>query len=58
MPGVTIGDGTVIRTRALGTKDVEPYAIVGGNHAKVIRNRFSDADIAKPLELLWRNWGG
>lgn len=37
MPGVTIGDGAVIAAGAVVTKDVEPYAIVGGNPAKVIR---------------------
>ena len=42
MPGVRIGDGAVIGTRALITRDVEPYAIVGGNPAKVIRKRFDD----------------
>lgn len=56
MPGVTIGDGAVIGTRALVTKDVEPYAIVGGNPAKIIRKRFGEEDIAKLLELRWWDW--
>ncbi|SHO67427.1 chloramphenicol O-acetyltransferase type B [Pseudoxanthobacter soli DSM 19599] len=56
MPGVTIGDGAVIGTRALVTKDVEPYAIVGGNPAKIIRKRFGEVDIAKLLELRWWDW--
>lgn len=56
MPGVAIGDGAVIGTRALVTKDVEPYAVVGGNPAKVIRKRFEDADIARLLELRWWDW--
>ncbi|ODA68613.1 Chloramphenicol acetyltransferase [Methyloligella halotolerans] len=56
MPGVTIGDGAVIGTRALVTKDVEPYSIVGGNPAKVIRKRFDDIQIAQLLELRWWNW--
>lgn len=56
MPGVTIGDGAVIGTRALVTKDVEPYAIVGGNPAKVIRKRFDEADITTLLELRWWDW--
>ncbi|SKA34299.1 type B chloramphenicol O-acetyltransferase [Consotaella salsifontis] len=56
MPGITIGDGAVIGTRALVKKDVEPYAIVGGNPAKVIRKRFEDGDIARLLELRWWNW--
>lgn len=56
MPGITVGDGAVIGTRALVTRDVEPYAIVGGNPAKVIRKRFADADIAKLLDMAWWNW--
>ena len=56
MPGVTIGDGAVIGTRALVTRNVEPYAIVGGNPAKVLRKRFDDAEIALLRELTWWNW--
>lgn len=56
MAGVTIGHGALIGTRALVTKDVEPYAIVGGNPAKLIRKRFSDADIALLLEMAWWDW--
>mgnify|MGYP000974047393 CR=1 FL=1 len=50
-----IGDGAVIGTRALVTKDVEPYAIVGGNPAKEIREWFDDTDIAMLLNV--RCWG-
>ena len=56
MPGVTIGDGAVIGTRALVTRDVEPYAIVGGNPAKVIQKRFDDSHITMLLELRWWDW--
>ena len=56
MPGLTIGHGAVIGTRALVTKDVEPYAIVGGNPARPIRKRFDDAQIAMLLELAWWDW--
>lgn len=56
MPGVRIGDGAVIGARAVVTNDVEPYAIVGGNRAKVIRKRFGDPDIARLLELRWWDW--
>ena len=38
------------------TKDVAPYAIVGGNPAKEIKKRFSEADIKKLLELQWWDW--
>ncbi|WCK03789.1 type B chloramphenicol O-acetyltransferase [Agrobacterium tumefaciens] len=56
MPGITVGDGAVIGTRALVTKDVEPYAIVGGNPAKTIRKRFDDDSIALLLEMTWWDW--
>lgn len=56
MPGVHIGHGAVIGTRALVTKDVEPYAIVGGNPARVIRKRFTDAEIKQLLEMQWWDW--
>ncbi|MDU1457082.1 MAG: CatB-related O-acetyltransferase, partial [Klebsiella sp.] len=51
--GITIGDGAVIAANALVVKDVAPYAIVGGNPAKVIRMRFSEAIIAQLLALRW-----
>lgn len=56
MPGVRIGDGAVIGTRAVVTRDVAPYAIVGGNPAREIRKRFDDARIALLLELRWWAW--
>ena len=42
LPGVTIGKGSVIAGGAVVTKDVEPYMIVGGNPAKVIRSRLKE----------------
>jgi chloramphenicol O-acetyltransferase type B len=56
MPGIRIGDGAVIGTRALVTRDVEPYAIVGGNPAKTIRKRFDDRQIGLLLEMKWWEW--
>jgi len=56
MPGVKIGDGAVIAARAVVTKDVEPYAIVGGNPAKLIKKRFSEDDIKTLLEIKWWEW--
>ncbi|WP_160714411.1 type B chloramphenicol O-acetyltransferase [Chitinophaga solisilvae] len=56
MPGITIGDGAVIGSRALVTRDVEPYAIVGGNPAKLIRKRFSEHHITLLMEMKWWNW--
>jgi virginiamycin A acetyltransferase len=56
MPGVQIGDGAIIATKAVVTKDVEPYTIVGGNPAKPIKKRFSEAVISKLLQLKWWDW--
>lgn len=56
MQGVNIGDGAIIGTNALVTKDVEPYSVVGGNPARVIRKRFDEETIRFLLELAWWNW--
>lgn len=56
MPAVTIGDGAIIASRSVVTKDVPPYSIVGGNPAKLIRKRFDDQTIADLLTIQWWNW--
>jgi virginiamycin A acetyltransferase len=56
MTGVNIGDGAIIGSNSVVTKDVEPYAIVGGNPAKEIRKRFTQEKIKELLETKWWNW--
>lgn len=56
MPGVKIGDGAIVSTRSVVVSDVPPYAIVGGNPAKLIRPRFDPGTVARLLALAWWNW--
>jgi len=56
MSGVTIGDGAIIAARAVVTKDVEPYTVVGGNPGVVIKKRFNDKEIEQLLTMKWWDW--
>lgn len=56
MPGVTIGDGAIIATHSVVTRDIAPYTIAGGNPAKPIRKRFDDTTIEKLCDIAWWNW--
>jgi acetyltransferase-like isoleucine patch superfamily enzyme len=56
MSGVTIGDGSILAANSVITKNVEPYSIVGGNPAKLIKYRFTSEQIEKLLEIKWWNW--
>ena len=56
MPGIQIGDGAIIASGSIVTKDVAPYSIIGGNPAKLIRNRFDNETISKLISLAWWDW--
>ena len=56
MPGVRIGNGAIVATGSVITKDVPDYAIVGGNPARVIRMRFDEATVAALLGMSWWDW--
>ncbi len=54
--GVTVRNGAVIAMDSLVVKDVPPYAIVGGNPAKIIKYRFSPEQILDLLRISWWDW--
>lgn len=54
--GITISTGAAVLAGAVVTKDVPPYAVVGGNPARIIRYRFTEDEINKLMESKWWNW--
>ncbi|MGF1735730.1 CatB-related O-acetyltransferase [Photobacterium satsumensis] len=56
MPGVTVGEGAIVAANSVVTKDVEPYAIVGGSPAKTIRKRFAAETVSRLLALKIYDW--
>lgn len=56
MPGVTVGDGAIIGSYALVTKDVAPFSIVGGSPAKEVKKRFTEEEIEGLLRVKWWDW--
>jgi acetyltransferase-like isoleucine patch superfamily enzyme len=53
MSGLRIGTGSILAAKSVVVKDVEPYAIVGGNPAKLIKRRFAENIIQQLLEIRW-----
>jgi virginiamycin A acetyltransferase len=56
MPGVKIGDGAIIAARSVVVSDVPAYSVVGGNPAKVIKQRFTDEVVDELLAIEWWDW--
>ena len=56
MPGVTLGNGAIVSSASVVTRDVAPYTIVGGNPAKPIRARFPEEVVARLLAVAWWDW--
>lgn len=56
MPGVKIGNGAIVAARAVVTKDVPAYAVVGGNPARVLKMRFSPQAIELLQQIAWWDW--
>jgi virginiamycin A acetyltransferase len=56
MPGVTVGDGAIIAAKSVVVSDVPPYAIVGGNPARLIRQRFGNDLVEALLAIAWWDW--
>jgi virginiamycin A acetyltransferase len=56
MPGVSIGDGAIVAAHSVVTKDVDPYALAGGNPARQIRTRFPEQEVALLLQARWWDW--
>ena len=56
LSGVTIGHGAVVGARAVVTHDLEPYSVVAGNPARLIRHRFEPALVKRLLNVAWWDW--
>ncbi|MCP2732533.1 CatB-related O-acetyltransferase [Limnofasciculus baicalensis] len=56
MPGVKIGNGAIIAAKSVVVSDIPDFAIAGGNPAGIIKQRFTDSEIAQLLEIKWWDW--
>lgn len=56
MPGIRIGDGSIIASKSVVISDVPAYAVAGGNPARVIKNRFDESTVNELLKIAWWEW--
>lgn len=56
LPGINIGDGAIIGSRAVVTRDVPPFAIVAGNPARIVKQRFEQPIVDRLRQIAWWNW--
>lgn len=56
MPGVSIGDGAIVGSRAVVTRDVPPYGIVAGNPGRVVKLRFDKQTVGRLRRIAWWDW--
>lgn len=56
LSGVMVGDGAIVGARAVVSRNVPPYSIVAGNPARIVRYRFSQAQVEQLLQIAWWNW--
>jgi virginiamycin A acetyltransferase len=56
MPGVRIGDGAIVSSRAVVVSAVAPYTVVGGNPARPIKQRFDSQAVAELQAIAWWDW--
>ena len=56
IPGIEISDGVVVGAKSVVTSDVEPYTVVAGNPARVVRQRFDSDIVSQLLEIKWWDW--
>jgi virginiamycin A acetyltransferase len=56
LPGITIGDGSIVAARSVVSHDVPPYSIVAGNPGKVVKARFDAGTTRRLIAIAWWNW--
>ena len=56
LPGIKIGDGSIVAARSVVSHDVPPYSIVAGNPARVVKARFDAGTTRRLIAIAWWNW--